>query len=438
MSKKYKFLLSSLVTMASMPMLAAACTNDQKVRSEAEQKEYLETEIKKLKKSDQLALIDKLFTDADQKAELISKLNSGAGIVSAIVWYMKSAEQRMASLQAYALATAAFDNLKLKAENDNIEYDKVNKETGIVSNPTEGKAIPVVFMDIDETVFMNEYTESWTVVKNNGKFSEDLKDSVDAKGQRRAIPGAIEFIKHVFENGGVVLFNSGIRQLESSIQGIKKNLIAAGLPEKYVHDWMFWCSGVIPVDKDGQFSDKTPWKTAIEAFKNTEDSSERKKLAKATSKNQRMNAVSDNTAGWNFGASQTGSGDKIVAKVIMKIGDDFNDFYDDAYKPLESNDKNVEFSKNEKIQKLFTDYKGAQGVKVTATYQTNESGYVTGVNANIQDLSWHQFNVQVPGNAMYGGWQKEFSYGSYKKLWEALKQINANSNDAKESTTTGQ
>nr|WP_272873013.1 HAD family acid phosphatase [Mycoplasma phocoeninasale] len=117
-----------------------------------------------------------------------------------------------------------------------MDYAALKQADGKVSNPADRKFVPVVFMDIDETVFINEYTQAWTITDNNGQFSETKKDSIDAIGNRKPIPGAIEFIKHVFEAGGIVMFNSGIRQLRPSIDGIKKNLIAAGLDAKYVHD----------------------------------------------------------------------------------------------------------------------------------------------------------------------------------------------------------
>lgn len=422
MSKKFK-LLTGLLPVTLSPIIVASCTNnsteDQKKESvnltDDQKKELILKQINELKKEDQLSLVKKLNLTADEKAEIIASLNSGAGLASAIVWYMKSTESRMASLQAYTLAKTAFDNLKKRADVDNFDYTKVNKETGVVSNPDSGKAIPVVFMDIDETVFINEYSEVTLVTDKNGRFSETDKEAVDAKGQRRAIPGAIDFIKHVFDNGGIVLFNSGIRQLEASVNGIKKNLIAAGLPEKYVHDWMFWTAGVKPLKDDNTF-DTTPWRTAINGYKNGEN------LKRVTSKNQRMNAVSDNQeTGWDFSEAQTGAGNKIIAKVIMRIGDDFNDFYDDAYKSYKSNEKSTEFSKKEEVNALFTNPNGAQGIKVA----------LNGKDYSIEKLNWYQFNVQVPGNSMYGGWSAEFSHGAFSDLWDALKEIKKESNDNK-------
>ncbi|MCT4469571.1 HAD family acid phosphatase [Mycoplasma sp. HS2188] len=422
MKKNFKFILRLSAISTVIPGITVACNNSKSTqKSNVNTADELKQKIESLSKNDQIKLISSLNLSVDEKADLIAKLNSGAGIVASLVWYMNSAEQRLASLQAYALATQAYDNLKTQ-NIDGFDYTKVNSDTGLVTNPDAGKAIPVVFMDIDETVFVNEYTETAVVLENDGRFIEDKKDAVDAKGNRRAVAGAINFINHVFENGGIVLFNSGIRQLEASVAGIKKNLIKAGVKPEYVHDWMFWCSGVEPissVEGDTITYDKTPWRTAIEKFKNGTANS------KATSKNQRMNAVSDNTTGWNFSEAQTGAGGAVVTKVVMKIGDDFNDFFDDAYKPEKKNSVNVEWSKKPEVENLFTDFKGtAKGVKVTREGKND---------AILTGLDWNQVYVQVPGNAMYGGWTREYGYGAFTKLWAALKDIIANSQDNVES-----
>ncbi|SYV89807.1 Uncharacterised protein, partial [Metamycoplasma alkalescens] len=63
-------------------------------------------------------------------------------------------------MQAYTLAKIAFDNIKKKEEKLQ-ELDYTKSKDGVVKNTEGDKAVPVVFMDIDETVFVNEYTESW-------------------------------------------------------------------------------------------------------------------------------------------------------------------------------------------------------------------------------------------------------------------------------------
>ncbi|WP_277869737.1 HAD family acid phosphatase [[Mycoplasma] phocidae] len=421
--KKWKFILGAMSPLAALPLIVASCTNKTTSNESIEDiKKKLEDNISQLSKEQKLDLINKIdinqTLDADQKAELISKFNSGAGIVASIVWFMNSAEARIAQIQAYQLATIAFDNLKKKAANDKMDYSALNSD-GTVKNPETGKFVPVVFMDIDETIFVNEYTESWSVVENGGRFSEDKKDSIDAIGKRRAIPGSIDFINHVFKEGGIVMFNSGIRQLRPSIDGIKKNLISAGIDKKYIQDWMFWTSGVNPLKEDGKTYDPTPWITGTKNSASEVD----KNFWKVTSKNQRMNGVSDNPNGWDFSKSQAGSGNAVKTRVIMKIGDDFNDFFDDAYKSERNNAKNIEFFKKPEIEKLFKDVTGATGIKVVKEKNSKE--------IKIENLAWHQFNLQVPGNAMYGGWSSGYGYANYKKLWDALKQINQNSNDNK-------
>lgn len=405
MNKELRLFLSAMPVIA-LPVVAASCntTNNKNDFSSLKEK------IEKLSVEQKRELIDNLNLTKEEKSELIDKLNSGAGIAAAIVWYVTSAEQRAAAMQAYTLAKIAFDNIKKKEEKLR-ELDYTKSKDGVVKNTEGDKAVPVVFMDIDETVFVNEYTESWMVYENNGVFSEEFKGEVDAKGNRKPVPGAIEFINHVFKNGGIVMFNSGIPQVKAPIEGIKKNLIKHGVKEEYVHDWMFWCSGVDTTAKDGKYQDKSPWKTALENPNINK---------RVTSKNQRMNDVSDNEDGWNFKASDEKSGDKIRTKVIMKIGDDFNDFYDDAYKHLKPGD-NIKFIKDNNLDRLFTDieFKNGKGVKVT----------VKDGQTKVEELNWHQFNIQVPGNAMYGGWARPYKHGKFDEIWKALEKVFKNSQD---------
>ncbi|SYV89809.1 Uncharacterised protein, partial [Metamycoplasma alkalescens] len=63
----------------------------------------------------------------------------------------------------------------------------------------------------------------------------------------------------------------------------------------------------------------------------------------------------------------------------MKIGDDFNDFYDDAYKHLKPGD-NIKFIKDNNLDRLFTDieFKNGKGVKVT----------VKDGQTKVEELNW--------------------------------------------------
>ncbi|MCT4469572.1 HAD family acid phosphatase [Mycoplasma sp. HS2188] len=447
--KKNKLWLLSAGALALVPASVVSCQNDKKVEEPKQKNETTEQKITRLlgelttlQPEERIKVATQLGLDDSQMAKLLESFVYQAGAASAVAWYMKSAENRLQAEQAYKLATIAFDNIKAKhADSDHLDYTALQQDTGIVNDPAAGKYVPVVFMDIDETVFVNEYMEAYMLKGwKNGDWIEKDKDAVDAKGNRRAVPGAIDFINHVFKNGGIVMFNSGIRQQEASIEGIKKNLIAAGVEAKYVHDWMFWCSGVQPVlsNENGTVRyDKTPWRTAINKFKTFSKDEEGEKASlkhqKVTFKNERMNAVSDNPDGWDFAEAQNGQGGHHVkTRVIMRIGDDFNDFYDEAYKNLKSNDKNVEFAEQEKVKKLFTNIDGAQGIKVTVNYTTEGDKKIPEVI--ITDLDWNQFNLQVPGNAMYGGWNRGLGYGSFTKLWKEIENIVENSLDNKEDT----
>ncbi|MCU9938325.1 hypothetical protein NWQ34_01195 [Mycoplasmopsis felis] len=67
------------------------------------------------------------------------------------------------SYTLYNSAKKQFDTL-VKGQPEVFETDKVKVDANgnvTISNTTEGKAIPVVFMDIDETVLNNYSFQNW-------------------------------------------------------------------------------------------------------------------------------------------------------------------------------------------------------------------------------------------------------------------------------------
>ncbi|MGP1451337.1 MAG: HAD family acid phosphatase [Metamycoplasmataceae bacterium] len=407
LNKRILFGGLALASVAPMISLSAACVNENKVEGKKEftYQDFLTFFQKKfptLTDAQKQEFVDSLDTKniltQQQKVEIIQKLNKNAGKIGSVVWFVKSAEAKVAQLQSYALAKAAFDNLIKNAENK-FDLTKVNHTTGSVTNPENGKFIPAVFMDIDETVFANDYSEAKSM---RDGFKPSDKEQYDIKGIRKAIPGAIDFINYVFEKGGQVFFNSNMNQKKEVIEGLKKNLERAGVKKQYIKDWMFWLKQVNPIKGENSYDD-APW-MQMNGRQNI-------------SKNTRMNAMSDNTEGWNFKKSDANSGDKVKLRVTMKIGDDFNDFYDDAYKylPMEERNKYIDT-----IKELLTKVEGTKGKRYDNKTKT------------FTELEWQQFLVQTPSNAMYGGWEKQLNYGEYKTLWEQIEKIINDPKDLKE------
>lgn len=335
-------------------------------------------------------------------SKIVEKVSPQAGQFGSYLWNMFSPEAKIAKEQSYALAKAAFDKITQDSTN-NLDLNAA-KADGSVSDPASGKFVPVVFMDIDETVLQNTLTEA--IIMMGGSISE--KDFFDIDGNRDQIPGAIDFIRYVHQNGGIVLYNSDMKQTTPIITGVKKNLKKLGLEDTYIKDWQFWMKGSAIFNSEGKFNSK-PW----EADK-----------SKSYSKNVRMNAVSDNVEGWNLKQSDATSGEHVKMRVIMKIGDSYSDFVDEAYKYGKTNEQRIKFYDREKFHKLFTNINGSTGLryeaikKADATTEFEKEFFV-----REKELEWKQFYVLTPANAMYGHWMDEYGRGQFSSEFEKILQI---------------
>ncbi|EFF41578.1 HAD family acid phosphatase [Mycoplasmopsis alligatoris] len=441
-----------LPAISALSVAAISCNTTKNVESadfdklaDTDKVKFVNEKIEKLSKVQKAQLIDSLdiksVLSADEKAVLIDKLNKDAAQIGSVVWYIKSAESRIGREQDYAFAKVKFDNLiKDEKMKSMLDLAKVDSTTGKVSNPDNGKFIPVVFMDIDETVLSNDFTEANAMTV--GGFNPADKEKYDLKGIRKATPGAIAFINHVFEKGGVVMYNSDMSQSTAVRDAVKLNLEKAGIKKEYLKNWQFWMRGATPyVPKEATIFDKYKTMKSEEATKVTKD--ELKAVAKIEVtdkfeakpwiswpntliaegigkqflKNMRMNAVSDNTVGWNF--SDEKDGDAVKLRVMMKIGDNFNDFFDEASKGKSNDERVALFESSEaKMKDLFLSPTGAKGRK-----------YTKGV---WSDLEWNQSYVLISGNSEYGGWLEPFGFkNTYKNLWDEVKRIIADPKDLK-------
>ncbi|VEU75821.1 5'-nucleotidase, lipoprotein e(P4) family [Mycoplasmopsis maculosa] len=435
--------LVSLMTLgaSTLPLvLASASCNVEKSGENVSKEQGLINQLSQLSKEEKAKLIDALdlkkVLSEEEKAKLVEKVHNQAGLFGAVVWYIKSVENHISRKQSFVLAKAAFDNLMKKGNSQNIEYGKNYNTIQKVENAGEGKSVPVVFMDIDETVLANDYIEGLSVYEK-GFFHEGTKVDFDVKGLRREIPGAIDFINYIQSKGAVVMFNSNMPQGKKVVEGTIENLKALGL--KFIEPWQFWMRGSLPYqptsetasvlkslrenvnrDKESVSSikfDQTkyaaqPWLT----FENWENA---KALGKSVLKNTRMDAVSENQeTGWNLKLADNKSGEAVKFKVIMKIGDNYNDFFDNI--APETNDERVaQYKNNPALKALFTNINGAKGQKATYDKTTKK--------VTFKELEWDQFYVQTPGNAEYGDWSKEYGYGAFTKIAKALEEITKDS-----------
>ncbi len=310
-----------------------------------------------------------------------TKQNSRAHFVMGNAWYTGSAEQRAMTKTEYKAAEAMFDKLKIQTK---FETTKVDKATAAVKNTAANKSIPVVFMDIDETVMSNIAYQNYNVLNGKG-FSPVTWDSWVQSQKAAKIAGAIDFIKHVWGNGGVVMYNSDRKQFGQKDATVK-NLIANGLDKKYLPDWAFWMQGI------DETKDK-PWLSN----KNSH-----------THKEARMDAMNNHaTYDLSNDKAVSGSGDKVSLKTVMRIGDNFNDFNDYATKH-KTNKERREVFKNH-LQDNFG--------------STNTPGKIYNAKTNTwSEEAWNEGYVQIGGNTSYGGWEEGLKEGYYKlKLKDQLK-----------------
>ncbi|AZG68965.1 acid phosphatase [Mycoplasma struthionis] len=368
----------------------------------------------------------------DQLHELIAKFNKDAGSFGGIVWYIKSAESLIAKEAAYKNGIEAYKKLMENEKNKNLfDFSEARNynTTKHVTNAATDKFVPVVFMDIDETVLQNDLTEAGAMI--NGGFSNANKEKEDLMSRRFAVPGAVEFINYVQSHGGLVIYNSDMNQSEAMRDAVKENLKRIGV--EFIANYQFWMRGTLPyqtnIDSEitkektenmtkeqlsalakkleftDSFRDKPwePWKNTLSA----------EIIGKKALKTLRMNGLDAKTDGWNLSVEDSGSGNAVKLKTIMRVGDNFDDFFD-GYSRGKDNDLRVKFYKDNAWMKDIFSVNGAKAH--TWNLKTNK----------FDENDFQQAYIMVPGNAEYGGWNREYGYGNVQKFYEAIKKIVSN------------
>lgn len=444
--KLKKLLLGTLAPITTLPIAISVSCGNTKTKQEDfdfsklsadKQKEWLQTNFNKLTEADKYKFVENLDLKGkltmDQKAKVINMLIKDAGSYGGIVWYIKSVEAYISKEVTYKNAMLTFEYLKsVHGVKEKFDYTQNFNEKQKVENPAIGFSIPVVFMDIDETVLQNDYTETYGML--NGGYSDSMKEQNDVKALRFALPGVVDFINHVHEHGGLVIYNSDMSQSTEIRNKVKENLKKIGI--KYVEDFQFWMRGSMPYeieDEDAYSNEKTKDldQAAIKKlaeglkFKNTfaktpwrtwDNTNAAYNFGKKVYKTDRMNGLDDNTAGWDFKQVDNKSGDKVVLKTIMKIGDNYNDFFDRMSKGKSNTDRVKSYLNTKVDDATMSDLffiEGGVGLKYVE--ENNEWKF--------KKLDYHQAYVMVPGNCEYGGWNEEYGYGTFIKFYEALKSI---------------
>lgn len=128
-------------------------------------------------------------------------------LVMATMWMQVSGEYRALAHQAFNLAHLQFDKVKSTYQGD--------------------KKLAVV-VDVDETVLDNSAYEAWLLGQDKGYSSETWNQWM-AASQAIAIPGAVDFLNYVVQQGGDVFYITNRKEV--GYEGTERNLKAAGFPQ---------------------------------------------------------------------------------------------------------------------------------------------------------------------------------------------------------------
>ncbi|MFV8472521.1 HAD family acid phosphatase [Mycoplasma sp. SH20] len=379
---KIKSVLLSFAGIAAavLPIVASSCNNTE----DADKIKKLEDQVKGLQADVQTKETALAAAQADAAAnkkqadDLLSKRGMTQEITSDL-WNSFSSEKYVTGVQTYRLAKIAFDAM---IKQDNVSLDKVNTtgDTITVGATDEGKFIPVVWMDLDDTVLNNFLYQNWSVVTNQTEFSSSDWTKYVNTATAKEVAGAIEFIKYVWSKGGVVMFNSN-RQQVSEMQGTIKNLENLGLDKKYMPDWIWFMAGANKPSKEAPYS-----------FANRNVK---------VNKEERMHYV--NNTKLPIGENQ------VQFKSVVRIGDDISDFNDN-------------FTKGKINGKFITATQVIDGLKSTDTTYgklfVNTDTTVKGTYYNPTSNKWEaetqaESYVLVSGNESYGTWVRHLMDGKY-------------------------
>ncbi|MFV8472679.1 HAD family acid phosphatase [Mycoplasma sp. SH20] len=335
--------------------------------------EELTKEIEKIK-------ADKAAVEGQLQAA-VDRYNT-VSLASSNAWNSISAEKEAMGREVYAEATRLFDKMVTQP---NVALDKVNSkdEKVTVTATADNQFIPVVFMDLDETVLNNFAFQNY-LVTHNTFFSPALWGDFVSQAISTEVAGAIDFIKHVWDKGGVVMFNSN-RDQGPQIQPSLDNLVKLGLDAKLMPDWIWWMQGM----------DKVDAKTFDQAHRNVR-----------VSKEERMH--------WINTHKLTIDNVQAQFKVVMRVGDDISDFNDNFSKlPNITNKEVVAALRNKQLNygKLF----GNDSLEV-------KSVYYDAAKKAWENEDFAASYVLIPGNTSYGSWVKQ-AVGSSKFDFNKINQL---------------
>ncbi|MFV8476009.1 HAD family acid phosphatase [Mycoplasma sp. VS403A] len=378
------------VSAAVLPIVASSCNNTEdtdKIKKLEDQVKALQADVQ-AKDTALTAAQAAAAANKKQADDLLSKRGMTQEITSDL-WNSFSSEKYVTGIQTYRLAKIAFDAMSAQT---NADLTKVKtSEATITVDATDGdKFVPVVWMDLDDTVLNNFLYQNWSVVTNQTEFSSSDWTKYVNTATAKEVAGAIEFIKYVWSKGGVVMFNSNRKQV-SEMAGTVKNLEILGLDKKYMPDWIWFMAGENKAQEGQTYN-----------FENRNIK---------VSKEERMTYVNKNKL--------TIGGNQVQFKSIVRIGDDISDFNDN-------------FTKRKIDGKFITAQQVIDGLKSDATTYgklfANMDTKVKGTYFNPTTSKWEaepqsESYVLVSGNESYGTWVRHLMDGGYSIDYDKAIQL---------------
>lgn len=358
-----------------------------------------------------------------------------------ILW-QTTAERRADIRNKFANAKSQFDQVIKNQKNQSfLSFDsvKVVSENKVeYTMPQNNKYIPVVMADLDETFLDNTAYHVFLALKRQRFSPQTWHQWVQAK-KAPIYDGVLDFVKHVWSHGAMVFFSSNRNQGDKGgnkagdeLVATRLNLIKKGYPKAFLDSHVWWMKGALQVNDKVQ-NDLT--------------------LKKMETKEQRYNYLNDiktrisNANFKNMGISDLKNLNNVnesvfqnmPVQIIMRIGDDLNDFNDNLTKGQNQAFKH-NFLDNKNIQNLI----GTVGPRISfKNDQNNITQYYFEKNleydANLLDLKlinaikFEDLNFEpqetyafIGGNNMYGGWLDQYAQNfnqineSLQKYWQNI------------------
>lgn len=143
--------------------------------------------------------------------------------LQAVLWNF-TAEREAGLLTEYRGAIKQFDEVLEKNEDtlatDAVKWDKVKHTVTIdKSKLTNNKKIPIVVTDLDETLIDNAWDTADRVIRHRDFSDGDWHKWVQGKAAP-IYAGGLDFVHHVWEKGGMVIFTSDRNQGEIGGNGV--------------------------------------------------------------------------------------------------------------------------------------------------------------------------------------------------------------------------